>query len=103
MNNSFFVQAPIWVRLPELPLEFWNEGIFVGLASTFGEILSIDPITTSKRCLNYACICIGVREGTDMPKNMAFHSKIGVHVQKLIYEIVPFAYFLYLKAGHKAN
>ena len=34
---------------------------------------------------------------------MAFHSKLGVHVQKLIYEIVPFACFLCLKAGHKAN
>lgn len=24
LNKSFFQQAPVWVRLPELPLEFWN-------------------------------------------------------------------------------
>lgn len=49
LNDSFFVQAPVWVRLPEMPLEFWNEDVFVGLAISFGEILSIDPIIASKR------------------------------------------------------
>lgn len=38
-----------------------------------------------------------------MPKTMAFHSKLRVHVQKLIYETEPFAYFLFLKVGHKLN
>ena len=75
----------------------------MGLARSFGELLSIDPITTSKICLNYARICIGVREGIDMPDTLAFHSKLGVHVQKLIYETVPFSCFLFLKAGHNAN
>ena len=28
LNVSFFAQAPTWVRLPELPLEYWNEDIF---------------------------------------------------------------------------
>ena len=103
LNDSFFVQAPVWVRLPKLPLEFWNEDIFVGIARTFGELLSIDPTTASKRRLNFSRICIGVREGTDMPVSIALHSKLGVHTQKLIYETIPFAYFLYLKAGHKAH
>ena len=103
LNASFFVQALVWVRLPELPLEFWNEDIFWGLARNFGELLSIDPIIASKRCLNYARIYIGVREGTDMPETVAFHSKLGVHIRKLIYEIVPFACFLCLKVGHKVN
>ena len=37
-----------------------------------------------------------------MPKFVALHSKLGVHNQKIIYETIPFACFLYLKAGHKA-
>ena len=62
LNDSFFAQAPVWVRLPELPLEYWNEDVFGGIARTFGELLSMDLITASKRHLNFASICIGVRE-----------------------------------------
>lgn len=89
--------------LPEMPLEFWNEDVFVGLASTFGELLSIDSITASKCCLNFSRMYIGVREGTYMPVFMAFHSKLGVHNQKLVYETITFTYFLCLKADHKEN
>ena len=103
LNDSFFAQAPMWVRLPELPLEYWNEDVFGGIARTFGELLSMDPITASKHHLNFARICIGVREGIDMPESVALHSKLGVHNQKIIYETIPFACFLYLKAGHKAH
>ena len=103
MNESFFLQALVWVRLLELPLEFWNEDVFVGVARSFGMLLSIDLTTASKRCLSYAHICIGVGEGVDMPEVVTFHSKLGVHNQKLIYETIPFACFHCLKSRHKAN
>ncbi len=53
----------------------------MGVASSFGELLSTDPTTTSKSRLTYARICIGVREGDDMPKVVCFQSKIGMHIQ----------------------
>ena len=102
LNESFFQQAAIWVRLLELPLEFWNEDVFAGVASMFGELLSLDPVTASKGRLTYARICIGVKEGVDMPDVVYFQSKLGSHSQKIIYESVPFACFHCLKHGHKA-
>ena len=75
----------------------------MGIAQTFGELLSTDPITTSKCHIYFAYICIGVSEGTYMPAIVDLHSKLGVHTQKLIYETIPFACFLCLKAGHKAH
>ena len=97
------MQTPIWVRLPELPLEFWNKDLFVGVENYFGEILSIDPIIASRSRLTYAWICIGVREGDYMPEVVSFHSKLGTHTQQLDYESAPFACFHYLKFGHKEN
>ena len=101
-NESFFQQALVWVRLLELPLEFWNEDVFKGVASSFGDLLSIDPITTSKSRLTYARIYVGVREGDDMPKVVCFQSKLGTHIQQMDYESVPFGCFHCLKIGHKA-
>ena len=75
----------------------------MGLARTFGELLSMDPITASKNHLNFSHIYIGIREGIDMPETMAFHSKLGVHIQTLIFETIHFSCFLCLKVGHKAH
>jgi hypothetical protein len=74
------LQAPVWVRLPELPLEFWNEDVFMGVASSFGVLLSIDPIIASRRRLTYAHICIVVGEGVDMPEVVSFHSNLETYV-----------------------
>ena len=75
----------------------------MGVANSFGELLSIDSIIASKSRLTYARICIGVREGDDMPEVVCFHSKLGTHIQKMDYESVPFACFHSLKTRHKVN
>ena len=102
LNESFFHQAPVWMRLSELPLEFWNEDVFSGVASTFGELLSIDLVIALKGRLTYARIFIGVKEGVDMPDVVYFQSKLGSHTQNIVHESVPFACFHCLKHGHKA-
>jgi hypothetical protein len=61
LNDSFFVQAPIWVKLQDLPLGFWNEDVFVRVASSLRELISIDSSKASKRGLTYAQIFIIVR------------------------------------------
>ena len=67
------------------PLEFWNEDVFVGVENSFGELLSIDLIKTSRRRLTYAHICSGVWEGDDMHEVVCFNSRLGMHVHKLDY------------------
>ena len=56
LNDSLFVKAPVWVRLPKLPLDFQNDYVFMGVENSFGELLSINMITTSRRRLMYAHI-----------------------------------------------
>lgn len=75
----------------------------MGVASSFGELLSIDPVTASKIRLTYAKICIRVREGDDMPEVVCFDSKLGTHTQKLDYESIPFGYFHCFKTGTKPS
>lgn len=41
-------EAPIWVYLLGLPLEYWDEEIFYGLVAYFGELLSLDPMMMAK-------------------------------------------------------
>ncbi|XP_057867264.1 uncharacterized protein LOC131074629 [Cryptomeria japonica] len=76
LNESFFVQAPVWVRLLGLPLEFWVEDVFKGIAISFGELLSMDPIAMARRRLTFAMIYVGVMQGTDMPLSIEINSRL---------------------------
>lgn len=68
MNDSLLAQVPVWVKLLGLPLEYWAESIFSGIANSFGELLSIDPVTASKRRLTHARFCVGIAHDADMPE-----------------------------------
>ena len=72
------IQAHVWVRLHGLPLELWVEDVFKGIANTFGELLFLDPMTVSKRRLNFARFCIGVSRGVDLPESISLKSKFGI-------------------------
>ncbi|XP_057838675.2 uncharacterized protein LOC131048652 [Cryptomeria japonica] len=103
LNEFFSVQAPIWVGLSGLPLEFWVEYVFKGITSSFGELLSMDPITTVRRRLTFSRICVGVMKGTDMPLSIKINSRLGKWNQPMEYESVPFACFYCKKLGHMAR
>ena len=36
LNNDFLTQAPVQIRLPKLPLKYWHEDVFDGIARSFG-------------------------------------------------------------------
>ncbi|XP_059065851.1 uncharacterized protein LOC131857381 [Cryptomeria japonica] len=103
LNESFFVQTPIWVKLHSLPLEFWVEYVFKGITSSFGELLSMDPIIAARRRLAFERICVGAMKGTDMPLSIAINSKLGKWVQPMEYESVPFTCFHCKKSEHTAK
>ncbi|GLJ42409.1 hypothetical protein SUGI_0878830 [Cryptomeria japonica] len=53
---------PIWVQLPGLPLEFWNENIFKITTSSFGEYSAMEKITKFNKGLIFARFCVLVEK-----------------------------------------
>lgn len=100
MSDAFFKIALVWVRLPELPLEYWHEDIFKGIARFFGELLSIDPMTTARKIMVYARLCVGVSRSKDLPSSVDLVSKMSLLSQAIEYESLPFVCFLCKKVGH---
>lgn len=82
-------EAPIWVKLPSLHIEFQGEEIFAGIATCFGELILVDPMTTAKRCLVYAILCVNVKHSSNMPSKIDLFSKMDRWVQKVDYESTP--------------
>lgn len=93
-------EAPISVRLPGLPMEFWGEEIFVGIVVYFGDLILVNPMTTTKRRLVYARLCVNVKQSSNLPFKVYLFSKLDRWVQKLEYESIPFVCFHCKKVGH---
>ncbi|XP_057838208.1 uncharacterized protein LOC131048314 [Cryptomeria japonica] len=103
MSDTFFETIPVWVKLSRFPLEYWHGDIFKGIAGVFGELLSIDPMMAARKIMVYARICVGVSRSKDIPSLVELVSKLGMLVQTIEFELLPFVCFLCKKVGHWAK
>ncbi|XP_019224117.1 PREDICTED: uncharacterized protein At4g02000-like [Nicotiana attenuata] len=72
----------IWVRLPQLPTEFYDKEILVKVGRKLGKLLKIDTCTSATLRGRYARICIQV----PLEKPVATSVTIGDHKQLVLYE-----------------
>lgn len=72
----------IWVRLPELPTEFYDAMILTKVGNTIGRLLKVDACTSVALRGRYARICV------ELPLNKRVKSYvwIGSHRQQILYE-----------------
>lgn len=67
--------SAIWVRLPELPTEFYDQEILQKVGSNFGQLLKVDACTSTTTRERYVCICTEVH----LEKTLKTHIHIGHH------------------------
>jgi len=81
---------PIWVRLPALPLQFWEEEHFQSIGNLLGEFLESDKsyLDSKQRKMARILVKINVREGLGDEVDLAMGP--FRHTQKIDYENVPF-------------
>ncbi|XP_019253786.1 PREDICTED: uncharacterized protein LOC109232468 [Nicotiana attenuata] len=72
----------IWVRLPELPIEFYDDKILAKVGNKIGRLLKVDTCTSAALRGRYARICV------ELPLNKQVKSFvwIGSHKQQILYE-----------------
>ena len=100
LPDSFFLTTPIWARIPGLPLEFWHEEIFKGIASSFGELVALDNATVSRTNLQSARLYVKVADLNLLPEKVELISKLGKKTQKIIFEDLPNSCYACKKQGH---
>ncbi|XP_059068511.1 uncharacterized protein LOC131859016 [Cryptomeria japonica] len=101
--NGSFESTLVWVMLPNLPLEFWVEDVFLGIANSFGELVAIDPMIAARKRLVYARICVNISQNMDLPSSIDISSKLGLWEQTIEFKSLPFVCFSYKKVGHWAK
>ncbi|KAH9295840.1 hypothetical protein KI387_039428, partial [Taxus chinensis] len=77
-------ELPIWISLPALPVEFWEDEVLLGIAASMGELISLEPATKARSRLVRAKICVSMEVGVVLPKNIILSSPTGRFVQSII-------------------
>ena len=89
-DKEKFLVTPIWVRLFELPMDFWDPEILGGIENTIGSFVKIAETTKKGRYTSYARICVYMNISDSNPDTVELEYHEEVWQQTLDYEHIPF-------------
>jgi hypothetical protein len=93
--------APVWVRLPHLPLHLWGESTLEDIGNKLGRFLdSVKPKEEQYTC---ARICVEVNLEKGLPEAIKLSLGGWCHIQELDYEQIPFKCLRCHEYGHFAK
>ncbi|KAK6134116.1 hypothetical protein DH2020_032141 [Rehmannia glutinosa] len=92
--------APVWIRLPGLPIQFFDYHALYAICKELGNPLQVDLPTACKTRLSLARVCLELNLQHERTEEIILKFGDTMHVQKIIYERVP-SYCNYCKhIGH---
>ena len=86
----------VWIRFPELPIEFYDGSVLKEIGSAIGPVLRIDAYTASGSRGSYARLCVQV----DLEKPLINFIRIGKYRQSMLYEGISTLCFSCGRLGH---
>ncbi|XP_028550871.1 uncharacterized protein LOC114579679 [Dendrobium catenatum] len=95
--------APIWIRLPCLPLHCWDEENICRIASKIGSPIYLDGNSFKWGKREYARVCVRLNLDEKIPKGVWIEGLHGRSFQKVEYERISSLYYHCGKLGHTKN
>jgi hypothetical protein len=93
--------APVWVRLPHLPMHLWGKSSLEDIGNKLGRFLdSVEPKGEQFTC---ARICVEVNLEKGLPEAIKLSLGEWCHIQELDYEQIPFKCLRCHAYGHFAK
>ncbi|KAH9295953.1 hypothetical protein KI387_039541 [Taxus chinensis] len=98
-----FACKPVWIRMPHLPLQFWDRTCLTAIGNTLGHTLFIDPQTTGFTHTTFARILVELDTSKNLPANIELIVQNRTWTQSLDYEGLPFRCRKCFATGHTAD
>ncbi|XP_020703930.2 uncharacterized protein LOC110115133 [Dendrobium catenatum] len=95
------LSSPVWIRLPQLPLQYWDPDNLIRIASMIGEPLWIDAQTGARARREYARICIRMDLASKLQAGIWVNGWKGRFYQRVEYEGLGLSCFECGRVGHK--
>ncbi|KAF7821857.1 uncharacterized protein G2W53_027312 [Senna tora] len=84
-SSKIGIYSPIWIRLENLPLEFYNHQVLIRIGNSLGSFLGMDAATHHLLKARFARICILTNISENLPPSII----ISKFIQQITYENLP--------------
>ncbi|XP_057833889.2 uncharacterized protein LOC131044554 [Cryptomeria japonica] len=98
-----FDRAPMWIRLPNLPLQYWFDSCFEAIGNSLGKFLLIDDGSLNLLHTTFARVLVEMDTSMGLPSEISISTSKGVWLQSMDYEGIPFRCRRCLKTGHNVD
>lgn len=95
------LSSPVWIRLPNLPLQYWDACNISRIASGIGVPLSINAQTGNWGRREYAWVCVRMNLANKLLAGIWVNGMNGKFYQKVEYEGIGIMCFGCGKVGHQ--
>ncbi|XP_020673098.2 uncharacterized protein LOC110092773 [Dendrobium catenatum] len=97
------LSSPVWIRLPNLPLEYWDECNISRIASRIGLPMWIDAQTDNWGRREYASVCVRMNLANQLLTGIWIEGLNGRFYQKVEYEGIGLLCYGCGRVGHRRD
>ncbi|XP_062114202.1 uncharacterized protein LOC133825252 [Humulus lupulus] len=96
--------VPVWIRLPDLGLQYWGVKCLSALVSTIGKPIMIDKTTKDRSMIKFAQVLVDMEIAETLPQYINYLNERGqVMEQPIEYEWLPTKCSNCKKLGHTVS
>ncbi|XP_062098929.1 uncharacterized protein LOC133804790 [Humulus lupulus] len=96
--------VPVWIRLPDLGLQYWGLKSSSALISTIGKPMMMDKVTKDKSMVKFARVLVDVEISDHIPQCINFINELSQLMEQAIeYEWLPTRCSCCKNLGHTAT
>ncbi|GLJ25325.1 hypothetical protein SUGI_0484790 [Cryptomeria japonica] len=88
-ESKSFDQTPLWIRLPNLPMQYWFDSCFEAVGNFLGTFLMADEDSLNLLHTNFARLLVVVDVTMGLPSKISITSSKGSWLQSIYYEGNP--------------
>ncbi|XP_062080493.1 uncharacterized protein LOC133785258 [Humulus lupulus] len=94
----------VWIRLPDLGLQYWGTNYLSALVSTIGKPIMIDKITKDRSIIKFPRILVDMEISDSLPKFISYINERGQVMDQVIdYEWMHTKFSQCKKLGHTVS
>ncbi|GLJ04798.1 hypothetical protein SUGI_0003690 [Cryptomeria japonica] len=103
LESESFDRTPLWIRLPNLPMQYWFDACFEVVGNSLGTFLMADEDSLNLLHTTSAHLLVVVDVAKGLPSEISITSSKGSWLQTVDYEGIPFKCMRCFKMGHTVD
>ncbi|GLJ16371.1 hypothetical protein SUGI_0277530 [Cryptomeria japonica] len=100
LDSESFDRTPLWIRLSNLPMQYWFDSYFEAVENSFGTFLMANEDYLNLLDTTFAHLLVVVDVTMGLPSEISITSSKGSWLQSVDYEGIPFRCRQCFKIGH---